>query len=440
MIKKLKFKNKYAKHFFLLSIVTLIVKGLGFLKEIMIADYFGTSIELDMLLLSLNFTGTILLIFSNGIESTLLPNYLKFKNINQEMTNSYLFTFFIILILINIFIYFFMIFFSNDIIKIIAPGFSSQSIIQTNVFLKIFVWFLIFSFLSSFFIAILKAENKFLYAGSVPALISLSIIILLFFFHSFGVIIIAYAFIIGSILQLIFLLSKTMKYLSYKNIIISKLKVFYKDIIKNYFILISSGLFIGLIGLTDQSFATLAGQGAVSSLNYAQKFPALIESFLVMVLGTIMFTKFSENNAHKKYELNKKLYIKTMKFIFIITILISLILSYFSKTIIEILFLHGKFNLKSLYIVYPVQTIFLLKLPFITLSVLSARMMNSFELNSQMLYINIISFLLNLILDYVLVVNYGLIGIAYSTLFVYILATILNHYVVIKHFNRIVRV
>jgi len=432
-----KLKGQFFKNFILLAIATFTVKGLGFFKEMMIANYFGTSHELDILIFSLTLAGTFLTVLSGGMESTVLPNYLRFKNIDFTQKNTYLFVVFSIFIVLLFFVYILISFLSQDIITIIAPGFSIEDVLIASEYFHMLFIYILFIFISIFFIILLKAEKKFFMSGIIPGLLPASIIMLIYFQNDIGVISIGYGIIVGAFLQLLLSWLKASRFFSFTTINLNNLREHYRTVTKKYSVLLGSGLFIGLIGITDQSFATLAGDGAVSSLNYAQKLPALLDGVIIMVLGTILFSTFSENISLSKHKENQLFYFKTLKIVFISTLLISIVLSYFSQDLADIVFVRGKFDYESLILVYPVQTIFFLKLPFVAIAIIAARMMNSFELNREMLYINIFSFSFNGVLDYLLVDKFGVVGISYATLFTYILAAIFNYIVVDKHLKKV---
>ena len=434
----MKINKQFISHFILLAVATFLGKGVGFFKEMLVAYYFGTSKELDILIFSFTLAGTLLTILSGGMEGTILPNYLRIKKQGVREKNTYLFVVFTVFITLSYLLYIWLPVLGKDIIGYIARGFSSQDIVLAKSYLDLFVVYIILAFLSVFFLSLLKAEKKFFFAGIVPSMIPASIMIALYYQHNMGVISIAFGVLLGSTLQLAMSWIKASRYFYFKNLRGSLFKGNYKNFLKNYSILLGSGLFIGLIELTDQSFSTLAGDGAVSSLSYAQKLPALLDGVVVMILGTILFSAFSENISLSKHRENKVLYIKSLKIVLIATILTASILAFFSKELVNIVFVRGEFNQNSLMLVYPVQVAFFLKLPFISIAVISARMMNSFELNKEMLYINIFSFVLNGILDYFLVIEYGVLGIAYATLFTYISAASFNYIVVMKRFKKVV--
>lgn len=435
----MKIKKQFLYHFILLTLATFLGKGIAFFKEMMVAYYFGTSKDLDILLFSLTLAGTIITIISTGMESTILPNYLRLKKKGSREKNTYLFVVLTIFILISLFIYLLIPTSGQTLITLIARGFTYQDTLLAKNHLDLFIIYIICAFLSVFFLTLLNAEKKFFFTGIVPSLIPISIMVMLYYQHNMGVVSIAFGVVIGVLIQLFFSWIKSSRYFSFSSLQTSLLKKSYKSILKNYSVLLGSGLFIGLIGITDQSFATQAGEGGVSSLSYALKIPALLDGIVLMILGRILFSTFSENISLSKHKENKALYIKTLKIVFIITFITAIILAYFSKELVNLVFVRGKFDDNSLMIVYPVQMAFFLKLPFIAIAIISARMMNSFELNKEMLIINIFSFILNGVLDYFLVSRYGVTGIAYATLSTYIWAASLNYFVVIKQFKKVIK-
>lgn len=369
----MKINKQFLTHFILLAIATFLGKCVGFFKEMLIAYYFGTSKDLDILIFSFTLAGTFLAILSGGMESTILPTYLRKKKQGVREKNTYLFIVFTVFITLSYLLYIWIPVLGKDIIGYIARGFSSQDIVLAKKYLDIYVVYIILAFLSVFFLTLLKAEKKFFFTGIVPSLIPASIMVSLYYQHKMGVIAIAYGVLLGATLQLAVSWIKSSRYFYFKNLRASQFKKNYKNFLKNYSILLGSGLFIGLIELTDQSFSTLVGEGGVSSLSYAQKLPALLDGVVVMILGTILFSAFSENISLSKHKENKLLYIKSLKIVLITTIATASLLAYFSKELVNIVFVRGEFNQSSLMLVFPVQVAFFLKLPFISIAVKKKR-------------------------------------------------------------------
>lgn len=434
----MKINKQFLSHFILLAVATFLGKGVGFFKEMLVAYYFGTSKDLDILIFSLTLAGTFITTLSGAMEGTILPSYLRTKKQGVREKNTYLFVVFSIFITISYLLYIWVPVLGGDVITYIARGFSSQDITLATSYLDLFVVYIILSFLSVFFLSLLKAEKEFFFSGVVPSIIPASTMVSLYYLHDLGVISIAFGVLLGAVLQLILTWIKSSKYFYLNNLLTSQFKANYKRFLRNYSVLLGSGLFIGLIELTDQSFSTLAGEGGVSSLSYAQKIPALLDGVVVMILGTILFSTFAENISSFKHKENKALYLKSLKIVSVITIVTAFLLASFSKELVNLVFVRGEFNQTSLMSVYPVQVAFFLKLPFISIAVISARMMNTFELNTEMLYINIFSFMLNGTLDYYLVIEYGVLGIAYATLFTYMSAATLNYITVMKRFKKVI--
>ncbi|WKK67579.1 murein biosynthesis integral membrane protein MurJ [Lutimonas zeaxanthinifaciens] len=408
---------------------------MSFFKELFVAYFFGTSRDLDLLLYALTFTSTMYFIINGAMSSTVVPNFLKFKNKDESQKNNYLASVYSIFLGISLLLCTSLYFFHVELIHLIAPGFTPDELLDISSFMKYFIVYLFLSFLGSLFQIILNANKRFFVSGLLMSITPFFIILMILIFNKLGVISIAFGIVSGAFIQYIIAFIVIRAEFNLNLINLEDLRSKYGDIFHNFSILFFGGLFIGLIDLTDQSFASLAGDGGISSLNYGNKIPALFDGLFVTVLGTVLFSTFSENIAKRRNNANKVLFVKTIKMVLVFGVIFSLILVMISKDLISIVFERGAFNQESVLKVYPIQSALFLRLPFSAMAIISARMMNSYELNKAMLMINIISFFLNAALDFILIKKFGVVGIAFATLLTYIWSASLNYIVVIRHFK-----
>ncbi len=89
-----------------------------------------------------------------------------------------------------------------------------------------------------------------------------------------------------------------------------------------------------------------------------------------------------------------------------------------------LLFERGNFTPKDTDVVASIQSMFLLQIPFYTLTILFVRMISSLQANQVLLWGTAISFLVNVTLNYVLMQPMGVAGIALSTSIVYVILSI----------------
>lgn len=104
------------------------------------------------------------------------------------------------------------------------------------------------------------------------------------------------------------------------------------------------------------------------------------------------------------------------------TVPLTLGLLYFSEPLVRVLFERGAFTAADTHLVAKVQTLFLLHIPFYTLSILLVRLISSLQANHLLMWGAVISLVINIVLNYVLGLWLGVAGIALSTSVVYLVS------------------
>ena len=102
----------------------------------------------------------------------------------------------------------------------------------------------------------------------------------------------------------------------------------------------------------------------------------------------------------------------------------AIIAIFFSDYIVELLFERQKFTTEDSYTVSSIQKILLVYAPFTVCGMVLVNFLTSINKNSFMAYLAFGSMILNFILDFWLVKEYGLFGIAICTSCIYIIRSI----------------
>ena len=148
---------------------TIISRLLGYLRDVLIAIFLGTSFIADAFFVAFRIPNTFRRLFSEGtFNAAFVPSYsseivlgkIRSQNFANKIFNLLLIGLFLIVLIIEIFM--------PSFVFIIAPGFSENSDkIDLTIFLtRITFPFLLFVSLSSFFSAILNSHNKFAAASA----------------------------------------------------------------------------------------------------------------------------------------------------------------------------------------------------------------------------------------------------------------------------------
>jgi len=413
------------------AIVTVLVKGLGFYKEIVVAGSFGLSELLDTFFIAALIPGFVYQVFLVAFNSVFIPNYVAEQKAGSSV-GSIQTTSLLIIIFMSLFFMLIAFLITNTFVKILFP---SHTELYYNLIKLQFSYLLpciLFWGMSSLLSGLLNVHNEFKYATLYPIFTSISMIVLLVFFKDFfQEKVLAIGMLIGSIMEFLFLFITA----RYKHIL-----NFRKPNFKNHGTRVmlnqlpakaSSGFLTGLIPVTDQFFAAQLVLGSVAALNYGLKIPAFFTTIVIIALGNVLLPYFSKLSLDNREMAFKKLY-DILKWLFIGLVIIVIPIMFFSTSIIELIFERNEFKHEDTLIVANIQLVFLFGIPFSICGNIIVRFLTSINKNSFMAYVSFFSMLLNIILDYLLLKIYGIFGIAMCT----VVLQILRSFVLLKYTTK----
>ena len=168
---------------------TIISRLLGYLRDVLIAIFLGTSFLADAFFVAFRIPNTFRRLFAEGtFNSAFVPSYtselVKNKSRSKKFANDVFNLLFLALFFLVLIIEIFMPIF----VGLIAPGFveDTKKFELATALTRITFPFLMFVSLSSFFGAILNSHNKFAAASAAPIILNIVLITILFFGRYLG--------------------------------------------------------------------------------------------------------------------------------------------------------------------------------------------------------------------------------------------------------------
>ena len=334
------------------SIFTLISRILGYLRDILIAIFLGTSIFADAFFVAFRLPNTFRRLFAEGtFNAAFIPSYtsakLKDKKTGKKFADEVL-TIILLILLLTVTL---AEIFTPYLVYIIAPGFIIDDI-KFNLAVeltRITFPFLLFVSLSSFFSGILNSFNKFAAAAAAPIILNVILIIsiLISYINNFNIAKqLSYGVTIAGIIQLIFLIYATLSLykpsFKYNFKITNKVKFFFKKLLPSIF---SSGVtqINILVGTIIASFQS----GAVSYLYYADRVYQINLAIAGIAVGTVSLPVLSKAFKLKNYSKVINIQNKSIQLSLLLSIPASLGLIIASKEIVNGLFGYGSFTQKD---------------------------------------------------------------------------------------------
>lgn len=423
-----------------LFLITIGSKLTGFLKEVFIARTFGATYETDAFVVASTIPNSLFYIISGGLTTVIIPTYAKYikeRNI-LEFNNLYsnlvsqLLIFSVLSSLIGVF-------FSNQIVQLIATGFSEDAIFLSGNLLKIMFPTLIFTVLISINTGLLNTQKVFGVGEISPLILNLFIIIFcLTVSKIFGIYALSYAVFFGTLVSLLYILFKMRG-----SVFSFNFRVKFDDDIKYIYklmlpIVLSSGV-IEIYIIIDKYLASNMSEGSISSLNFAHKILGFPEGLLV-AFSSVLFPTLSQ----LAFEEDKKDFSGTifsgLKIIMLLAVPISIIILILSSNIVGFLFEGGNFSKEASEKTSSVLFYFSLAILSLGTNPLLYRAFFALHETVKPLLVSIISVIVNIILSISLSRLMGLEGLALANSIAMLVNVILQlyllkAYLVKNHFN-----
>ena len=410
------------RSFFTVSFYTFLSRVLGFIRDILIARYLGSTIITDTFFVAFRIPNYVRSVIAEGAYSAALIPVLSGLVLNKtdnreasdfvENTTSILFLFTLFLTII----FFFGMPF---IIQVLAPGFTNnkEAFELAVYFGKITFPYIIFISLTAHFAAVINVHEHFAAGAFAPAILNLSFILSLFFLTPYVTTAghaLSYGVLIGGVLQFLYL------YRAVLNFYRPRIQIpVLNEKVKKFFILFLPGV-IGsgviqlniVIGTIIASFLPI---GAISHIYYADRLNQLPLALFGIALGIVLLPSLSKAIKQSDTDKAHNIQNRSIEFSLLISLPSSIGLFILAEPIIHTLFERGAFVEEDTFYTSKVLSYFALGLPaYILIKVLVACYFAREDTKTP-LYISIISVICNVVLSLLLIGSMREMGIALAT-------------------------
>ena len=399
---------------------TIISRLLGYLRDILIAIFLGTSVLADVFFVAFRIPNTFRRLFSEGtFNAAFVPSYASEITKGKIQSNKFANNIFNLLFIGLFFLVLVVQIFMPAFVLAIAPGFADDAKkmeLAINL-TRITFPFLFFISLASFFSAILNSHNRFAATSAAPIILNIILIGILFFSNLLGdqlVYYLSYGVSLAGILQLIFLYKFVKKFYSlkfnFKIKINNRVKNFFKKLLPSIF---SSGVtqINILVGTIIASFQA----SAVSYLYYADRVYQINLAIAGIAIGVVVLPQLSKHVQSKKKGKILLIQNKALELSLFLSLPASVGLLIASEQIISALFGYGSFDQVS--VLNSAQALYYFALGLPAFSLIKVFSIFFFANNNTKtpFYISLISVILNILVSIYYFNEIGFIIIPIST-------------------------
>lgn len=406
--------GKVFKAGMLIFVITVASKIMGFIKEMLIANKYGTTYVADAYYIGLT-PVTLAITFAVAMGSVFLPMFIKHSNDKREsfaFSNNILMLFF----MVTLILYMFLLAFNEQFLNFLAPGVSKVTGDLAIVLLYILFPLVFVVIAIQVYTLMLNAYNNYIQAAATILPNNLLVILYLYFLgDTYGIIGVSIATVLAFTVQLVILyfILKKQEYKIIHNINFWDSRS--KEFLVLLFPIIISSAFNQLNAVMDRILASGLEEGAIAALLYAFRLRGIATGLFITPVITLTFPKLAKFSNDKNNIGIAKITQKSLIVILLLLAPLTLIFMSFSREIIEILFERGNFNSNATNMTASVFWAYSLGIIAIGVRDVSIRTFFSRGDTKTPTYIMIAGSIINAILSYFFVNQWGLIGLGLSS-------------------------
>lgn len=341
----MKKESSLIKSTFIIMIVSVISKAVGFIRDMLIARGFGAGMYTDAYNIAVTIPETIFALIGLAISTAFLPmlSRIRAKKGQKEM---YDFANNVINILFVVSLIFFAVssIFSKEIVHILAGGLSEEALTLATRLTRITLLNILFLSINACFTSMLQVNEDFVVPSILGLFFNLPMIVYLLIFRKYDIVGLTIANVIGNFLRVVVQVPSLITH-GYK----FRLFINVKDKRLHEILLLIVPVIIGagansLNMIVDKKIASSLSVGSISALDYGQKLIIFINTIITTSIANVAYPIM----ANMRNNGDEKGFIETLKksivYLAILLIPITAGVLIFGREIVQIVYGRGQFD------------------------------------------------------------------------------------------------
>lgn len=412
----MKKESSLIKSTFLIMIVSLISRMLGFVRDMLIAKNFGAGMYTDAYNIAVTIPETIFTLIGLAISTAFLPMLSKVRS-QKGQKEMYNFANNAINILFIISLSFFIVssIFSKEIVSILANGFSPEATVLAVKLTRITLLNLLFLSINACFTALLQINEDFVIPSILGLFFNLPMIVYLLLFKNYDIVGLTVASVIGNLFRVLVQIPSLLTH-EYK----FKFIINFKDRRLKEIVILIIPVIIGagansLNMIVDKNIASSLEVGTISALDYAQKLIIFINSIIVTSITNVVYPMMANRRNEGDESGFMDILKKSLVYLAILLIPITIGMIIFNKEIVSIVYERGEFNKYALRLTCLALTGYSIGILFTGIRDILNSMLFSMGKTKITTINGVIGVIINISLSIILSRNLGIIGVALAS-------------------------
>ena len=399
------------------TLFILISKGIGFIREMIMADIFGANALTDAYNSAYSLFYLPVLLFSSCISSTLVPEYLRCEHeLGDRKASRFASNTLNLFSLTALILSIIMMLFADGLVSVVYPGFDPETHALTVKLSRVMFPALMFFTAGLVLSSLLNAKERFIAAQltGIP-LSAAEITAALFFSKKYGIDAQAWAVIASGILQVLVLFPFLKGLIRFSAVLDTK-DSYFRRLIKLAGPAVLAMAVNELNHMIDRMLASGLNGGDISAMTYAFKLIMFMMGVLVVPLTTVSFSQLSKDALHEN---GQTLVIpqvrESIKMLLTALLPLVIISAIESRHMMRFAYGRGAFTEENVRVTGTVFLFYVVGLPFFGVRDLLNRVYHAFEDTKTPMVIAMISMAVNIVLNLILRKLMGVNGLAFAT-------------------------
>ena len=405
---------------------TFVVKLVSLASTLLIASLFGTGDDLEAYFIALLLPSFVFHVVSGSVSAAMIPTYVQVTE-QQGPAQAYALFSRIMFMAAGLlcvigglcaltFPY---------IVPMLGTGFSPGKTALTEKLFYLLLPVIAFKGVSTIYASVLHSHKRFSLVALAPVAVPVSSIIVLLLWRTPATRI--YAVALGTAIGMLGELIVLAWGLHRRGAPIAprwhhRSNAASRQVIAQYFPMVAGALLMGSTTLVDQSMAASLPSGSVASLNYGSRFVGVILHIAAGGIGAAVLPFFSNLVESNDWIELRRLLSFYCKRILLLSSAVSIVLVTLSGPTIGLALERGMFSEADTSLVGKVQAAYALQIPFYICGILFVRVISSMIANHLLTIVSFFNLVVNIVLNYIFMRRWGVVGIALSTSVVYALS------------------
>ena len=409
-------RERVFKTTMLVTAVIVLSKVCGFIRDMILANYFGTGMENDAYVSAYSLFYLPVLLFNSCISATLIPLYVQardqrsLKAANRFASNTLnLFALAALALSALMFVL------ARPLVRLIYVGFPPEKAMLTAQLTRIMLITLSFNVTSISLASLLNASDRYVAAQltGFPLTICVSLACVLFSAR-WGIIAVGWGVFFSNILQFLILIPFLAGWFEYHPVLNFGDRRFHRLMKLAGPAMLSMGI-SELNHMIDHALASGLNPGDISAMSYAYRLITFLLGVLMVPLTTVMFSKMSRLAAAKDREGMLDVLRRSVLVIAMVALPIVAIAVVMSVDVIKFAYMRGRFDMHSVQVTAGILVCYVVGVPAFGLRDFLSRVFHSIQDTKTPFRVSCLVVALNIALNLILRVFLGANGLALAT-------------------------